>query len=141
MLVGAAPTPSVRALANASITVTGAVPDTRPYLWDAAVGLAPLLTARGIQNKVLEAVAAGLPVVVTPAVGEGLPPEISPAAQVAATPEAFAAAVVELFARTPDERRAQAARAQLQSLNWASRLAPLTGILERARLASARQSA
>ena len=66
-LVGRNPTPAVRAIAESdpSVEVTGSVPDVRPYLWSAAVGIAPLLEARGVQNKVLEAVAAGLPVVVT----------------------------------------------------------------------------
>ncbi len=57
--------------------------DVKPYLWDAAVATAPLWTARGIQNKVLEAVAAGLPCVVVPPVAEGLPPEVAPARPVA----------------------------------------------------------
>ncbi len=132
MLVGASPTPSVRGLASATVTVTGSVPDTRPYLWSAAMGLAPLQTARGIQNKVLEAVAAGLPVVITPAVAEGLPPEVSPAARVAASPEAFAGAMLDLMARTPAERRAIAGRATLASLAWPARLAGLSAIVEAA---------
>lgn len=132
MLVGASPTPAVRALAGASVTVTGSVPDTRPFLWNAAVGLAPLLTARGVQNKVLEAVAAGLPVVVTPAVAEGLPLEMSTAAHVAASPQAFADGLLELLARTPAERRAMANRADLATLTWPARLAGLSAILERA---------
>lgn len=132
MLVGATPSPSVRALASASVTVTGSVPDTRPYLWGAAVGLAPLLTARGIQNKVLEAVAAGLPVVVTPVVSEGLPPAVAPATEVASSPDAFAEAVLRLFAQSPAERRALAARAALETLTWPARLARLAPIFKAA---------
>src|SRR5256885_2057642 len=72
LLVGADPTDRVRSLAgDPSITVTGTVPDVRPFLWKSAVAVAPLMTARGIQNKVLEAVASGLPTVVTPAVAQG----------------------------------------------------------------------
>lgn len=130
LIVGASPTPAVRSLASATVTVTGSVPDTRPFLWDAAVGLAPLQTARGIQNKVLEAVAAGLPVVVTPAVAEGLPPEVTPAAQVAATPEAFADALLALFALPAHERRAMAERASLTALAWPARLAGLSTVIE-----------
>lgn len=132
MLVGASPSASVSALASETITVTGTVPDTRPYLWEAAVGVAPLLTARGIQNKVLEAVAAGLPVVVTPQVGEGLPPEVASASCIAATPEAFAEAILGLFARTASERRAIAHRAELGSVQWRARLDPLAAIVDRA---------
>ena len=74
-LVGANPSPAVTRLASsdASIEVTGTVPRVQPYLWRSAVATAPLATARGIQNKVLEAIAAGMPVVVTPVVQEGLP--------------------------------------------------------------------
>ncbi|HRF72246.1 MAG TPA: TIGR03087 family PEP-CTERM/XrtA system glycosyltransferase [Accumulibacter sp.] len=62
-IVGRSPTPAVQALASAQIVVTGTVPDVRPYLQHAAVVVAPLRLARGIQNKVLEAMAMGLPVV------------------------------------------------------------------------------
>jgi sugar transferase (PEP-CTERM/EpsH1 system associated) len=80
-LAGAHPVRSIRRLGgnDHSIEVTGEVPDIRRYLWRAAVSVAPLLTARGVQNKVLEAVAAGLPAVVTPAVWDGLPAEVLPA--------------------------------------------------------------
>ena len=81
-IVGAEPVEEVRRLStlDGSITVTGTVPDVRRYLWDSAVSVAPLLTARGMQNKVLEAIAAGLPVVVTTAVSEGLPEGVRPPA-------------------------------------------------------------
>lgn len=62
-VVGRSPTPAVRALAGEAITVTGTVPDVRPYLQHAAVVVAPLRLARGIQNKILEAMAMGRPVV------------------------------------------------------------------------------
>src|SRR3954468_16751037 len=68
-LAGASPLARVRRLAerDSSIVVTGQVPDIRPYLWQSAVAIAPLFEARGVQNKVLEAAAAGLPSVVTSA--------------------------------------------------------------------------
>ena len=56
-MVGSSPTPAVSALHDQAKGITGAVPDVRPFLWGASVGCAPLHTARGIQNKVLEAVA------------------------------------------------------------------------------------
>ncbi len=66
-IVGADPAPAVRALATQpGITVTGTVPDIRPYLAHAAVAVAPLGIARGIQNKVLEAMALARPVVASP---------------------------------------------------------------------------
>src|SRR5262249_9214108 len=69
-IVGSDPTKKVIGIADLDkgIEVTGAVPDVRPYLWSSAVSVAPLLTARGVQMKVLEAVGAGLPAVITSAV-------------------------------------------------------------------------
>lgn len=118
--------------ADGTVEVTGAVPDVRPYLWRAAVSVAPLLLARGIQNKVLEAVAAGLPCIVTPAVSDGLPVEVLPACLVARDAQAFADAVVDVLQRTPAERRGMAKRADVRSLDWKDRLRPLAGILEQA---------
>ena len=63
-IVGRSPTPAVMALAGERVVVTGTVDDVRPYLQHARVVVAPLRLARGIQNKVLEAMAMGLPVVV-----------------------------------------------------------------------------
>lgn len=62
-IVGRSPTPAVMALASDHVVVTGTVPDVRPYLRYATVVVAPLRLARGIQNKVLEAMAMGVPVV------------------------------------------------------------------------------
>jgi sugar transferase (PEP-CTERM/EpsH1 system associated) len=62
-IVGRSPSPAVQALAGEHVHVTGTVPDVRPYLQHAAVAVAPLRLARGIQNKVLEAMAMGQPVV------------------------------------------------------------------------------
>ncbi len=62
-IVGRSPTTAVRALAGEGVVVSGTVPDVRPYLQHAAVVVAPLRLARGIQNKILEAMAMGRPVV------------------------------------------------------------------------------
>ena len=106
-IVGAHPARAVRALEDSTqgIHITGSVPDVRPYLWKAAVGVAPLHTARGVQNKVLEAVAAGLPVVVTPEVAAGLPPQVASACVSAETVEKFAAQVVTWLSDNASERR------------------------------------
>ena len=132
-LAGSSPTAAVRRLAeDPSIEVTGRVDDMRPYLWRSAVAVAPIFQSRGVQNKVLEAAAAGLPSVVTRTVGDGLPKEVLPACRVADAADAFAAAVIELLALTPTARRREAARASLASLGWPARLAPLLALLERA---------
>jgi sugar transferase (PEP-CTERM/EpsH1 system associated) len=138
-LVGSDPTSAIRELSarDSTIEVTGTVPDVRPYLWRSAVAIAPLPSARGVQNKVLEAVAAGLPCVVTPAVHDGLPAEVIPACIRAQDAEQFAGAVVDLLNRDPAGRRAVAERANVRALSWNERLAPLVGILERAARAPA----
>jgi len=72
-IVGSNPPQRVRALARErDIFVTGYVSDIRPFLAPAGVAVAPLLTKAGIQNKVLEALATGTPVVATPLACEGL---------------------------------------------------------------------
>src|SRR5438270_733322 len=73
VIVGASPAASVRALADRpGITVTGRVPDVRPYLLHADAAVAPMRIARGIQNKVLEAMASARPVVATSDALEGI---------------------------------------------------------------------
>jgi sugar transferase (PEP-CTERM/EpsH1 system associated) len=72
-IVGSNPTKSVQQLAKLpNVLVTGHVPDVRPYLKDAAVSIAPLRIARGTQNKILESMAAGIPVVATPEAVKGV---------------------------------------------------------------------
>src|SRR6185437_14934796 len=67
------PGPQVLALAKLpGVNVTGRVPDVRPYVMHAAVSVSPLRMARGVQNKVLEAMALGTPVVASPQAFEGI---------------------------------------------------------------------
>ncbi len=77
-IVGRNPTRQVRALGRRpNVIVTGAVQDVRSYLAEATVAVAPFRIARGIQNKVLEAMAVGLPVVGTSTVFQGM--QVTPA--------------------------------------------------------------
>ena len=62
-IVGRSPSPGVQALASDVVVVTGTGADVRPYLQHAAVVVAPMRIARGVQNKILEAMAMGRPVV------------------------------------------------------------------------------
>lgn len=72
-IVGSKPTPDVEKLAQTNgVTVTGFVDETRDWLERASIAVAPLRIARGIQNKVLEAMAVGLPVVGTPCATQGV---------------------------------------------------------------------
>jgi polysaccharide biosynthesis protein PslH len=133
-VVGPDPSASFRSLcaADPSITVAGRVPDVRDWLWDSAIGVAPLRVARGVQNKALEAIAAGLPIVITDAVAGGLPPEAGSASRIANTPALFADHIVDLLALSPAERRAIAQTADLRALTWSHTLEPLWPILESA---------
>jgi glycosyltransferase involved in cell wall biosynthesis len=134
-VVGQRPTDAFKSLCNgdASITVTGRVDDVRDWLWGAAVSVAPLHVARGVQNKALEAIAAGLPVVMTEAVAAGLPPVAAYASLVANTPQRFADHVVDVLSRTPAERRSVALSSDLSSLTWDRTLDALPSIFFRAR--------
>jgi sugar transferase (PEP-CTERM/EpsH1 system associated) len=131
-ICGSAPTRAVRALAALpGVTVTGAVPDVRPYLHRAAVGVIPVRIARGIQNKLLEAMAAGLPTVATPAAWAGLSAEAGRDLLVADDPAAFAAAVVRLLT-DPGLRdgMGRAARAAVTAnYRWDRALARLDDVL------------
>jgi sugar transferase (PEP-CTERM/EpsH1 system associated) len=130
-LVGARPTPAIRALSSdPSIEVTGTVPDVRPYLWGSAVSIAPLLIARGVQNKVLEALAAGLPCVVSAPVFEGVPQAARPGCVEGNTPAAFAGSVIRLLSMRPDERRRIAGQVNLSELSWREAFAPLGPLLQ-----------
>jgi glycosyltransferase involved in cell wall biosynthesis len=72
-IVGANPTPAVLQLGNLEgVTVTGTVPEVRPYYRDALAAIVPLRTGGGTRLKILEAMAAGIPVVSTPLGAEGL---------------------------------------------------------------------
>ena len=137
-LVGAHPTQAVRYLTrDPSIRVTGTVPDVRPFLWESAVSVAPLHLARGIQNKVLEAIGAGLPCVVTPQVMDGLPTAVHVACTPAATADAFADGIVSLLNQRADERRARANAVDLSTLAWPLQLRPILDLIRDCRCPSA----
>ena len=97
-IVGAWPTREVERLADVpGVSVTGFVKDTRDYLRRAAVAVAPLRIARGIQNKVLEAMAMGLPLVGTTCATQGVEGEAGRDFLVEDDPARFAARVAELL--------------------------------------------
>lgn len=105
-IVGRDPKPELRNVAKScpGVTVTGEVADIRPYLNDARVFVAPLLYASGIQNKILEAMAAEVPVVTTPIVVEGLKRRgiTSIPIAVGTHPDALAAAAIRLLENDHD---------------------------------------
>ncbi|BBF71044.1 TIGR03087 family PEP-CTERM/XrtA system glycosyltransferase [Sphingomonas bisphenolicum] len=134
-IVGRNPVKAVEALAQLpGVIVTGGVPDVRGWLAAADVVVAPLRIARGIQNKVLEAMAMARPVVASPQAAEGIDASDEFHFLVAASPAEEAAKIVALLA---DPARAQrlglAARARTQErYRWSTTLAALPDLLLRA---------
>lgn len=101
-IVGNNPPPAVRELsADTRITVTGYVSDIRPYLGSASVALAPLLVAAGMQNKVLEALAMGTPLVATPGSCRSLQVSHGTHLLMAEGTLAFAEVILRLLADAP----------------------------------------
>jgi len=71
-IVGRSPSPEVQKLASQRVAVTGTVPDVRPFIQHAAIVVAPLRIARGVQNKILEAMAMSRPVIASKACASGI---------------------------------------------------------------------
>jgi glycosyltransferase involved in cell wall biosynthesis len=130
-IVGRKPTEAVLRLAGARTIVTGSVPDVRSWLAAADVVAAPLRIARGIQNKVLEAMAMARPVVASPAAFEGIEAEPGRHLIVAGEAEAQAEAIAGLLG-DPERAAAmgQAARRRMEQVyRWEARLEPLADIV------------
>lgn len=109
-IVGAAPTAAVRALGSVpGIEVTGSVPDVRPWLGRAAAMVAPLAIARGVQNKVLEAMAMGTPVVTSTLVTRGVDAVVGRDLLAADEPRAVADAALSCMDRVEQRARLSAA--------------------------------
>ena len=97
-IVGKDPAPTVRALADDSrIMVTGYVPDMRPFLASAAVAATPIRYGVGIQNKVLEAMAMGTPVVTAPQTSTALLAREGEHFLIGESADDFAAQVIHLL--------------------------------------------
>jgi len=135
-VVGMNPDAAVRALASdAAVTVTGRVPDVRPYLQHAAVVVAPLRVARGIQNKVLEAMAMARPVVASAACASALSARIGTDLVAASDAHSFAAAT--LWAMQPAHAHGLAQRAReraVRDYSWLRSLRQLDELLDAARV-------
>lgn len=133
-IVGASPPPAVRRLGELEgVTVTGSVPDVRPYVHGSALTVAPLGIARGTQNKVLESMAMGVPAVVSREAAGGIDAVAGEHVAVAAGPEETRDAVLRLLEDPAERRRmAEAARARVLSHHdWEASMVRLDGIIER----------
>jgi len=134
LIVGADPSPAVKKLGELpGVTVTGSVPDIRPYLQRSALMVAPLNIARGTQNKILEAMAAGVPVVTSGVAAGGVDALEWEHFLVASTPGECAQAVLHVL-EDPTERSRLAAAGRARMLShhaWPNSMKRLDAIIER----------
>lgn len=131
-LVGRRPAPEVRRLAGLpGVEVVGQVPDVRPYVAAAAAAVVPLRIARGVQNKVLEALAMSKPVVASPAALAGLRGKPDLPALEATAPAEWAETVARLLADAGERRRLGAAGRRYVEAHhtWERCLAPMAEVL------------
>ena len=122
-IIGSNPTSAVQRLRDIpNVVVTGYVPDVRSFLKDAVVSVAFLKTARGTQNKVLESMAMGIPVVATPQAAKGIQAIPGKHLLVASCPQAFAAAVIKVLSDSELRKSlAEAGRGQVeQAHRWSA---------------------
>jgi sugar transferase (PEP-CTERM/EpsH1 system associated) len=136
-VVGHSPNDAVQRLGRIDgVTVTGRVADVRPYVAHATASVAPLRIARGIQNKVLEAMALARPVVVTPDGLEGIDAVPGKEVILAGNAPDFAAACVDLATGGQGRIIGQAARdCILRQYDWSVRLGRFDEMLRPAKIA------
>ena len=123
-IVGRSPTPEVQALASEKVMVTGTVPDVRPYLQHAAVVVAPLRVARGIQNKILEAMAMARPVIASSECAAAVDAVSGQELLTATTPQEFADRASGLLesAETAADMGKAARRRVIERYSWEAHL-------------------
>jgi len=135
LIVGADPSAAVKKLGDIpGVTVTGSVPDVRPYVRKSAAMVAPLNIARGTQNKILEAMAMGVPVVTSPAAAGGVDAVAGEHLLVARTYQEQTSAILRLI-ETASQRKclAEAGRSRMLSHHaWPSSMRRMDAIIERA---------
>jgi sugar transferase (PEP-CTERM/EpsH1 system associated) len=130
-IVGMRPTPEVEDLGKRDgIVVTGAVPDVRPYVAHATTAVAPLRVARGVQNKVIEAMAMAKPVLATPQAAEGLGDMSEDELVVIEDPALLAQHAIGLLKGDIGTPSGVAARAKVeQAFSWSGQLSRLNQLL------------
>ncbi len=127
-IIGRKPTPAVQALATIpGISVVGQVPDVRPFVASAAAVVVPLRLARGVQNKVLEAMAMAKAVVAAPPALAALGTESGVHLLSASTPQEWVGAVSAVFTDAPLRQALSSAARQYveQHHHWEHCLQPL----------------
>ena len=131
VIVGSRPSAEVKNLAQQlGVIVTGSVPDVRPYLAHAACAIAPLRIARGVQNKVLEAMAMARTVVVTPQAAEGIRATAGEDFVLADNAQNFSAAVIKQLSNDNPPMGQTARRGILRHYDWSQNLGAVDGLLD-----------
>ena len=134
LIVGADPIPAVQKLGERpGITVTGSVPDVRPFVLRSAAMVAPLNIARGTQNKILEAMAMGVPVVSSRIAAGGVDAVSGEHFLVADTAEEYAQAISSIVDNPAERARlAQSGRDRMLSHHaWPRSMERLDAIIDR----------
>jgi len=136
LIVGADPSVEMRKLGDLpGVTVTGSVPDVRPFIRSSALMVAPLAIARGTQNKILEAMAMGVPVV-TSSVAAGGVDAVAESHLLVADNAADITQAILRIAENPDERGRLAVAGRQRVLShhaWPRSMQRLDGIIQRCR--------
>lgn len=133
LVVGRNPNSEVlRLRAIEGVEVTGFVPDVRTYLARAHVAVAPFLIAAGIQNKILEAMAYGVPVVGTSRAVQGLSSMVRDTVEQGDTPEELASKIVFLLGNSDAAAKkiAAARQAVVENYSWDFALQQLLELME-----------
>lgn len=133
-IVGAEPTSRVRALGSVEgVTVTGAVPDVRPYVRRSALSIVPLQIARGTQNKILESMAMGVPVLCSSVAAAGVDVVRGEHLAIADSSQEWCERVLGLLEDARERERLTAAgRERVQSRHsWSGALGRFDQILDR----------
>lgn len=130
-IVGAKPTEAVQHLAKISgVIVTGQVIDVRPYIKHAALAIAPLTIGRGVQNKVLEAMAMSVPLIVSKEALTGINIIYKAPIMLASSPVDWLNAIINTLENPPSNEAKNALRKNiLDQYSWDNTLKPLTNLL------------
>ena len=126
-IVGRSPSPGVLALAGPGVVVTGTVADVRPYLQHASVVVAPLRVARGIQNKILEAMAMARPVLASQSCADAID-AVPEQELLSATSAKDFVAQIDALLRSPERASAvgrAGRRKVLQNYSWTAHLSAI----------------
>ena len=133
IIVGAEPSGEIRNLADEpGVTVTGTVPDVRDYVRDSAISVAPLAIARGTQNKILESMAMGVPVICSDKAAGGVDATPGKHLLIAKSPDRYADNIIRLLENADERRELSLASRQrvLSAHSWPASMTRLDGIID-----------